>query len=331
VQRLADLDKFVLFDALRDDLTAVVSEESSEAKLIRERQEVLEAMRAVAEHLQLPLGEAPTGVQFSETCKELGLPWSKGKAIGAWERWNMAVEAFKGERRIETPRQRLQRQTAYRASGQDDCFRGVRLWLQSEPPVTTIDAYDNFAKRHNENVKDPSDRVALRSALRRTLSLKWPQTLAVARGEMTLEEAINEALATELPRARKGGLMGVPAIARFLRSNQNTVQRAADGGDKRFPIPVARISGQRAWLYEDIHRYKRSYAVPKRQEDEQQHLFMDKEELATRLEIAPKSLMGKVNSHRWELVPPPEGFTSVGCPYWRRAKAEHWLKGQEIK
>lgn len=331
VQRLADLDKFVLFDALREDLSAVVSEESPEAKLIRERQEALEAMRTVAQHLDLPLGEAPTAAQFDQTCKEIHLAWGKGKVIGTWERWSMAVEAFKGERRIESPQQRLQRKGPYLATDREDYLKGVRLWLQSEPSSTGRDAYDEFVRQHNGEVKDPADRLVRATALRNALSLGWPQALAVARGELELDEAIDEALATELPRDRKNGLMGIAAIARFLRSSQQVVQEAADGGDKRFPTPVARISGHRGWLYQDVHLYKRRHATPKRQEDEQQYLFMDKEEIASRLDIPLESLRRKITEKRWDLVPPPEGYISSGGPYWKRAKAEHWFKGQEIE
>lgn len=97
---------------------------------------------------------------------------------------------------------------------------------------------------------------------------------------------------------------------------------------RHFPTPVAVIAGQRAWLYEDLKRYKRGLATQQRSEGERQYLYMDGPELSIRLNLSPEVLRRQIKLKRWDRVPRVEGFTSAGAPYWLRGKVEDWLKAK---
>jgi hypothetical protein len=86
------------------------------------------------------------------------------------------------------------------------------------------------------------------------------------------------------------------------------------------------ITGHTAWAYEDLKRYKRALAAPKRSEGELQYLYMDTPELRERLNLAPEAFRRRLKEKRWDLVPRPEGAVAAGTPYWLRAKVEDWLR-----
>jgi hypothetical protein len=325
---LPDVAKFEVFKALQDDLSATVLNDPK-TRLIEKRNETLEALTRVAEHLGLPAGEPPTTKQFDATAKELGLPWSSSAVGRLWGHWSLAVEVFKGQRgdTVKGIRQKAGLPNRPRKKSAD-YLNDIRTWLESSPNDFSRKAYEAFALDYNLRAAW-EDALATGVAISRNLTLHWKNVVTVAKGDLTHEEASEQELAEILPAHGKDGLIGIPGIARFLRMPATTVESRAEE-DRHFPVPVAHIQGNRAWLYEDIKLYKRGLAPPSRAEDEKQVLYMDASELIARLGISQNTLHGRIHAKRWGLVPQPEGTIAKGYCYWKREKIESWFKAKAV-
>jgi hypothetical protein len=326
VLRLPNLAKFEVFNALAGDLGVELGKASREQQRALARKEALEALLTAAEHLGLPAGEAPTMPQFDQAADELGLDWNSARVIRVWERWRLAQEVFNGEREARSLLGRDFRAAKSRSlKNREEPIRGVKHWLRSRPRRKIATAYDEFAKAENAS-KGPEEK-RLRSAwsVRNALGLRWPSVIAVARGQFSVRAAREHELAELLPKATTNAILGLPGAVRLLGRSEGAVRRTSEQS-RHFPVPVAVIEGRRAWLYEDLKRYKRGLAAPKRSEAELQFLYMDAPELRARLKLSAEALVRRVKEQRWDLVPRPEGAVAAGVPYWLREKVEDWLR-----
>lgn len=289
------------------------------------RREALEMLLVVAEHLGLPAGEAPTMAQFDQAAGELELGWSSLRVIRAWERWRLAVEVFKGERSAGLVGRDFHIAQDQRKN-QEEPIRGVKRWLASRPQHETASVYDQFAKAHNARKPSPDKRLRLSKSVSRALRLRWPNVIAVARGEISLTAAREQELAELLPKANNANaILGLSGASRLLKRSEGAV-RSASEQSRHFPVPVAVIGSQRAWLYDDLKLYKRGLTCPKRSKGELQYLYMDETELRTRLKLSSAAFRRRVKEKRWDLVPRPEGAIAVGVLYWLRRSVEDWLR-----
>lgn len=326
VLALPDLAKFEVFNALAEDLGVELGKSSREQQRALARKEALEALLTVAEHLGLPAGEAPTMPQFDQAATELGLDWNSARVIRVWERWRLAQEVFRGERRAGSLLGRDFHAAQNRSrKNKEEPIRGVKYWLRSRPQQESAVAYDEFAKAHNARKGAEQKRLRSAGAVKQTLGLRWPSVIAVARGQFSVRAAREHELAELLPKATTNAILGLPGAVRLLGRAEGAVRRASQQS-RNFPVPVAVIEGHRAWLYDDLKRYKRGLAAPKRSEAELQFLYMDAPELRTRLNLSSVAFRRRVNEQRWDLVPRPEGAVAAMVPYWLREKVEDWLR-----
>ncbi len=324
VLALPDVAKFEIFKELQDDLSAAVLS-SPKTRMIEQRNETLRALEEAREHLGLPVGTPPTAKQFDTAAKALKLPWSSAAVIRLWGRWSVAVDVYKGERGETTTKRRQPRRK--RTKHAADYLADTLVWLESKPEDLSRASYDSFALKYNLSV-DLDDDLSTGETISNSLSLRWANVLAVAKGELTRDEAGEQELAETLPAKVKDALLGVQGIAHFLGVSGGTVASQA-GEDPLFPVAVAHIQNKRAWLYEDIKLYKRGLPPPKRTEGEQQFLFVDAIELAARLEITRNALRIRIKRKTWGKVPKPEGAIATGRYYWKRDKVEAWLKAKD--
>jgi hypothetical protein len=336
---LPDLAKFKVFDALLKDLGEQVGEEASTVRLVRERKEAVKVIGLVAEHLELAANKAPTVKQFDEVVGEVAEEWSSQKVIRVWERWRLAIQSYKGERRTDPPeRRQMRRKNAAGSHGKrsrDDYVQGVRTWLATKPKKETKASYDSFAEQHNaERAALPYDFERRRAghslvqaiSVTNNLSIGWPYVLKVAKEEISLAKAQEAQLADSLPPVSENRIIGLASIAKLLKRQPDAVKELANT-EPSFPVSVAHIQEHRAWLYEDMLLYKRGLAAPERDEDELQSLFADADELQARLVITPTAFKSALRRKRWDLIPKPEGALVGGIYYWKRTQIDHWLKG----
>jgi hypothetical protein len=331
VLSLPDLAKFEVFAALREDLAGALNPEHPENQLIQERRDALAYIEKAAKHLGLGVREAPTKAQFDQVAEELGWEWNGAKVNRVWERWRMATDAYLGTRGIKTPaaRKRGRHIRGAIANTTQKHLEALRTWLASEPEVETHAAFNKFAEAYNASLPDGAVPFARASTIARGLPVSWQNAIKIARKETTLEQAIKDELAETLPAVLDSKtLVGLPQISRILKASTQVVSEFA-ANDSKFPVPVAHFDGHAAWLYEDVKLYRRALAVPKRAEDELQRSFMSKSELATRLEKSANAVGKAILRKAWQRVPQPEGELGVGIYYWRREKAEAWIKQAE--
>jgi hypothetical protein len=330
VAALPEVAKFEVFEAVRADLVATLSEAEQGNCLVSERQEAIAAITRVAKHLKLPVGVAPTVVEFNRGARELGLDWNRARVTRAYEKWPNATKAYLGRAPRQTPSQRrMRRRRGFRRRSVESYLNGVRLWLATGPERESMPAYDAWADEANAAMADGESLYVLGQALRNMTTLGWKNIIAVARGEKTVEEATEEETAALLPPRSKHGVIGLTAIARILGVSTQHAKELADGRRTGgFPISVATIQGHRAWLVADIRAYKRGANFAKRTEGELQGEYMDAPELearSARLGMNHRTLWRCIGEQRWDRVPAPEGFLSRQKPYWLRKKAEKWL------
>jgi hypothetical protein len=326
---LSDLGKFELLGVLLSDLSVELDETSQAQRLVLERKEALEAMLAVSEYLGLPADEAPTTTQFNQGARELELDWSSARVIRLWERWTLAQSAFKGERRINSPvSRRLRRHWGRYRIDHADYVSGVKDWLRSRPEAETRGAYDDYAEVFNATKAADRKTVVRSATIQRDLRLRWPSVVAVARGQLSIREARQAELAELMPAKSENAILGLAGVIRLLNRSRDAVRRLADESP-HFPTPVAHIRGRRAWLYEDLKRYKRGYASPARVEDELQYLYLDALELQARLDLRPLRFKALLDAQRWGQIPRPDGAVVRGVPYWKREKVDSWIETKQ--
>jgi hypothetical protein len=212
VLALPEREQLQIHEALSASLGGRLGRETERTRQARVRHEALEAMRAAAEHLDLPETRAPTIPQYKQAAKETSLPLTFNAVYRAFEEnWEIATRFYLGQ---EVPRTAAQRAVQRAAHGRNTTTReapltGVRLFLSQDPPPasTTRHDYDEWARERNEALAPGELRVVeLGDSIRRVLGTGWERCLAVARDEMTLEEAQALTLAELLSEA--GPLVG---------------------------------------------------------------------------------------------------------------------------
>lgn len=323
--------KFELQAALREDLASALSEDNPEGRLITERKASLEVMRQVCEHLELEEGVLPTVRQFDRAVTELGMEeWSSNRLIRLWGTWRLAKSAFDGTWSAYTPANKdLRKRYMHRPYAREvDLLTGVEAWLETKPEDETRAAYDRWVKKHNQSLKGKSKRYIDGTSLRSRLPVHWTRTLAIARGELTLEEAKEQEVGELLPKDRSRALIGTSAVGKLINRSPTNVRLLAKE-DKQFPTWVARIGGRRVWLYEDVLLYRRGLSPPSRSEGELQPSLMDTDELQARLLISREQMRRLIQQRRWDYIPEPEGAIADGFHYWRRELVKQWLQANQ--
>lgn len=303
---------------LRDYLGGDVEGESEVDQELRERAEVLEALRVAADHLKLPAGTAPNGPQFTKAVKALGMAdWNVSRVQRAYGRWSFAAAAYEDRWHPDSSAQRsLRRQTSGRRRWFEDYIVGVREWLTKvEPAMRRQGDYDDYVKKANpRRMADGRKPLVKADTVRIVLALPWKDILAVAQGQADADDL---AARREKERIREAGplqLVGANAVALRLGWPVSLVTDRTYQG--HLPRPVAYVSGKAAWFLDDIEAYEAGREWPKRRKGAWQRNVMDTEQVAERLGIAPDSVRAGLHVKR-PTIPPPAG---------KVASAHYWLR-----
>jgi len=329
VLALPEREQLEIHEALSDSLGGRLGRESERARQARLRHEAVGAMRAAAEHLGLPETEAPTIPEYKRAAKETSLPLTFGAVYRAFEEsWDIATRFYLGQDVPPTAAARAVQRAAHARSGtkKESPLTGVRLFLSQDPPPasTTRDDYGEWARERNEALA-PGELTVIERAdsIRRVLGTGWERCLAVARDEMTLEEAQALTLSENLSEA--GPLVGHHLASWYLGLSPNARHATRPG----YPEPVVRLAKTNwLWLLVDIEAFKRGKRDFAHERGALQDTFIDSDGLGALLDLGPQALKERVDTEgvakTWERVPKPTGRAGKGL-YWERAYAQRWL------
>jgi hypothetical protein len=304
----------------------VESERSRQARL---RNDAIEAMRVAAEFLRLPDGQAPSVNEFKRAARESVLPMTFSTAYGAFEnRWELATRFYE---RKDIPPTAAQRSAQRAIKGRNRTNKeapitGLRLFLTQDPsPRSTGCAdYQEWAREFNENLSRGSRRVVESpDHIRKVTRASWLHCLAIARNDMTLNEAQEKTLKGLL--AESGPLIGHHHASWLLGLSPDSRHAKRAG----YPEPVVCLDKKNwLWRISDIRAYGKGKRRFTHEKGALQDAYMDSEEVASRLEIkisilTARRLLTKRGQTR-KRAPLPTGRAGKRL-YWERAAFERWL------
>jgi len=250
-------DQLTAYRTVRDYLAGRVRQTKRD-HVIAEKEAALRAIAAVAAHLNLAAGEAPTPAHFDAAARSLELGWDRNRVRRAWGRWRFAKAAFLGQRLPESTKQRDERRKiGGRWHTREGHLTGIQLWLATDPGATSSQAYRAWAREYNETLPpDALPVIVAPGAVAAALKMGWPDVIRLARGEITQAQA-------RPPKKRRSesfcrgphqlvSLEDVEGIVGLSRSpTRDETNRQA------FPAPVVVVPGVvRLWLREHVEAYK---------------------------------------------------------------------------
>jgi len=285
-------------------------------------------MRAAAEHLGLAEGAAPTTTQYQQAMRETQLDMSFREVYDAFgDSWRTATSYYRGEPVRESA---AQTEARHRNLGRvaehtmEPALAGVRLFLQrpNGPEPSRRADYEAWAADFNQNSPHGYRPVRISTeAITDATHLTWDRAKRVAlAGEATLEEAQRESLEEWLDEA--GPLVHFKLLCTMLgrsRQAKNTRQLAG------LPKPVVTLGGSHnLWRRGEIEAFRdqgRRFAHPAGNEQAQ---WLDRPQLAARLDVLPVTVKDRVARGDWDRVPRPAGRAGTRY-YWEARAVDRWL------
>jgi hypothetical protein len=329
VLALPERDQLEIHEALSNSLGGHFGRESERAREARLRHEAIGSMRAAADHLGLPDDQAPTIPEYKRAASETKLPLPFGAVYRAFEEnWDNATRVYLGK---PAPRTAAQRAVMRAAHGRNTTTREapltcVRMFLSQDPPpasTTRLD-YGEWAREYNETLAPGGLRVIeMGDSIRSVLRTGWERCLAVARGELTLEEAQALTLAENLSEA--GPLVGHHLASWYLGLSPHSRHATRPG----YPQPVVCLAKTNwLWLFADIEAFKAGKREFSHERGALQDAYIDAHDMAALLDLTTTQLKTRIDKElvvkAWERAPKPTGRAGKGL-YWERAYAQRWL------
>jgi len=298
----------------------------SDRRADRQKQ-ALAAMEAVAEALVLAEGQAPTTTQFNAACKQLGLGWNVSSVGRAFNGWRNAKDAFEGGRLPEGSRQiRQRRHVSGPRRTRNTHLQDVRDWLASDPGVESIEDYERWRRRRNDQLVGTEERlIGDWNSVRRVFpGVNHEQLIAAAKEDVTdyaayCREKVEERLAAE---HNPVGLVGLADTAALLCVSEYAVRRAAITSAD-YPNIVVKLANQSFLYLPDVRAYAAGERKPTLAENALSESVMGTTEVATELGLTRDALLSLIARRRDWRTPMPDGQAS-DIHYWRRESFRRW-------
>lgn len=316
---LSDADQLQTYQVILDYLTSRNIDLKPDPKL-EARAGATEAIRRVVEHLGI---DDPTKLEvkaFSSAPPEVRQGWTVARVINAHGTWRAAREVAAGERAATTARQRaVQRGRGAQHLRSDDYIAAVRRWLDDAPPrLGTLD-YDDWAREWNATRAEGALRVPGYGAIRVALGLHWPVVRQIARGEISLAEAMRE---PKNVRADGGSGLFVTSIDIRVATGLTDYAVRVLTTSEDFPICVLLYLGNRYWLRSDVKAHLAGEKFPKRKLHELNGKYIGVKEAA--------KIIGVAHHSTRLLKGMPEPKYRGGRALWLKTDIEAW-RDQRIR
>jgi hypothetical protein len=312
-------EQLLAYRACRDYLSARVGETKRD-RVIAERAGAIEALEAVAKHLKLPPGRAPTPTEFDEAARALGLDWNRSRVTRAWGRWRFAKSAFLGEPMSESSEQRDQRVAPRRRRRRHEGhLEGVQLWLKTKPHSFSIDSYNAWAKDYNERANGTPLVVTRGNSVSVALGLTWRDAVRLAKGEITHAQGrpMGKRPRPQFSRGPYDFVSWRDLIEKFAKDGYALGKVLSSPG---FPQAALVIGRARLWIRQDVEAFRNGRPFPDRDPKEIRALYLTRKEVAALTGFVVDS----VSRGRRGL---PRAAVYVGSvQLWLRSEVEPWLK-----
>jgi predicted DNA-binding transcriptional regulator AlpA len=308
------------YGVISDYLAEDMPRERNREYTLRRRLEALEAIDQVVKRFKITDPEELT----PDIVKEAAIPgWSTatiGRAFGG--RWQWAKDAYYN-RLPESVDQRLRHLAAVgRPQSRRDGIESVREWLATNPLGEGKTRYELWAEERNEKL--PPDELPYPSAAfaYNNLQIGWAGVVALAKGEVTEDEARARYSIKERPRifSAPDELIGTREVAAILGFPDQRHVSARVRRRPNFPPPVVVKSGASFWLRADIETHARDpHRPPQTVENALGEKYLDANEVAevtrTHRTSVSKGLLGG----------PAPVVNTGGVKLWLRADVEDWF------
>ena len=294
---------------------------------IERQKQALAAMAAVAGALSLPEGQGPTTTQFNATCKQLALGWTVSSVGRAFNSWRNARTAFESGRLPEGSRQiRMRRRVSGPRRTRAVHLQNVRDWLASDPVAESIEDYDRWRRRRDDQIAGTDEMLApdWDSVRRAFPGLSVEEIVAAAKEGVTDFEGYCREKAEERLAAEHNpvGLVGRADAAALLGVPESTVRRATRTRAD-YPNIVTKLGNQWFLYLPDVRAYAAGEHKANMAEDALSGTLMGTTELATELGLKRRDLGHLIEHRRNWRIPMPDGQASQ-VYYWRRESVERW-------
>ena len=324
--------QLLVHEQLRDYLGAGTGVETAADAQIRAQNKSLDALRAVAEHLGLPEGQAPNTTQFTAGAAAAGVKMSVSTVSKPFSRYRFAVDVYEGRRPPESMSQRGQRNRTIgrRRNAQAD-FAGLRLWWNHEDRVLdTQREYDAFVREFNDDVtagRSDEQPLAPGAAVCMNTGFVWAEILEVLRNGKDPDEFLAEyrKRLVETP-LNALGIVDTKTAAAMLELRPQELRNRRIKGE----LPLVRvlvIGTNNGYLAQDVIacRDGQTATIPARQENEMRPLIMDAHEVAEAVGLALITVRHRNRIDHNYTTPAPIAYLGNAL-YWSRAHVEQWVK-----
>jgi predicted DNA-binding transcriptional regulator AlpA len=322
-------------EALRLELNQYLAEPGVERTALEIQEEARAAaiagFREVAAAVGAPTNKRMSPQRFDAAAESVGSEWRSGRIVRIWEKWGFAMRKIEALWTPLTPAQRAIRHRNAKAMSRrtiDDYFASVAAWLATDPPETSIDAYDAWGVRANDGLP-PEELPHVKSkSVRANTGLGWAAILAVVRGELSFEDQIAKEIEAMLTVSGPLDLVALRYISLTLEcSRDEAVKHTERPG---FPAWAADLEGVRAWLRTDVEAHVAGRALPEREPGFAQVELLTRRDAAALVGLTPSTLKFYVGMKDWHKAPPPSGRVGNGGWYWLPADVTAWQERNRL-
>jgi hypothetical protein len=306
---LPEAQQLRVYEGLTEALGGRLGEETERAKLAGRRADAMKAMTQAAEHLGLPLGKAPKVAQFKRAASETELGMSFKSVYEAFDgMWGLAMRCYEEQPIPLNAAQRAVRREISRGRGKHFQLGliGLRMWLDESPSDTGLNTtdYRDWASEKNEK-RAPGQRRLIESpsTLRDHLWVSWPYAVAVAKGDMSLEDAQKKYVDEQVEIAGPLVCLEIAAFLMGLPTGDTNIDRPG------YPKCAALIGRKTHWLLSDIRAYQSGTREFRHGTGTFQRSYMDAPEVARTLGMPRyrlSALLAKANGSYWEAPRPAD-------------------------
>ncbi len=229
-----------LLAELRKDFEAFDQEEYRIDQLNRKMSEAVEALKRVAEHLQLKDAKARLALtikEFDATPNKVRQDWTGRQVAEAMRRsWQLAKTVAFTNVQLPVAAERhsaLRKQLARKRRETAFVLSGIQDWLATKPREKKQKDYEQWRRDHNHHQRAGVKPLPGKDAIRRRWQLPWPEIVkAVERNEVPGNNELEESSEAE-PASNEEQSESIAAAKNYVLDSQFRAHRIRSAREAR--------------------------------------------------------------------------------------------------